>query len=280
MHAEVVEYLRCPVCASSLSATGTALRCDAGHSFDVARQGYVNLLTGQVPAGAETPEMISARAAFLGAGHYDFIAAAVADAAGAYSSGLVVDAGAGTGHYLAALLRRRPEGFGLAIDVAKAAARVAARSHPRADAAVADVWRGLPLADGCAEVILNIFAPRNGAEFARVLRPGGRLLVVTPRPDHLGELVATLGLLGVDPDKQRRVDVALGGRLRLDRSDEYVRKLRLTRSEVAQLVAMGPSSWHVDRPELSRRLADLGEPVIVTASIQLSVFHIAPRLGG
>src|SRR5262249_52968165 len=76
-----VGLLRCPVCACGLRATGAALRCEAGHSFDVARQGYVDLMpAGKRPAG-DTAEMVAARDAFLQGGHYESIAEAVQDAA-------------------------------------------------------------------------------------------------------------------------------------------------------------------------------------------------------
>src|SRR5690606_10049715 len=113
------------------------------------------------------------------------------------------------GYYLSAVLDALPDRPGVALDVAKAAVRRAARAHPRAAAAVCDVWRGLPLADGCADLILNVFAPRNASEFRRVLRPTGALIVVTPQPNHLSELVDALDLVRVDPAKQDRLTAAL-----------------------------------------------------------------------
>src|SRR3954465_6496634 len=194
MLAQIVRQLRCPVCAAPFEATGSALVCASGHSFDLARQGYVNLLTGRPPARADTAAMVRARADFLAAGHFDPIAAALAGAAPG-SASFVVDVGAGTGFYLGAVLDRLDRGYGLALDVSGPAVRRAARAHPRAAAAVGGPWRGgagragggawggLPVRDGCADVVVNVFAPRNGAEFHRVLRPDGVLLVVTPDPD-------------------------------------------------------------------------------------------------
>lgn len=86
-----------------------ALRCTRGHSFDRARQGYVNLAAGRAPHSGDTAEMVAARAEFLAAGHYDFITTALCEAARtAYPGGLIVDAGAGTGHHLAAVLDAVP----------------------------------------------------------------------------------------------------------------------------------------------------------------------------
>src|SRR6266536_3566183 len=205
MHAEIVERLRCPVCGDPLHAQAATLRCAAGHSFDVARQGYVDLTGGRVTHAGDTADMVAARSALLGAGHFQPLTDAIVAAVRAYPRGLVVDVGAGTGHHLAALLDARPGDLGLALDVAKPALRRAAAAHPRLAAVRADAWRRLPVADGAASLVLDVFAPRSGPEFHRILRPDGALLVVTPEPDHLGELVAALDLVRVDPDKERRL---------------------------------------------------------------------------
>jgi 23S rRNA (guanine745-N1)-methyltransferase len=282
MIAEVVRALRCPACAEPFQASDAALRCTNGHSFDIARQGYANLLTAKAPAGAETADMVAARAQLLAAGHLAPVARAVAGQARrrAAASGLVVDIGAGTGHYLATVLDALPAHHGLALDVAKAAVRWAARAHPRASAVVADAWRGLPVADGCVDLVLDIFAPRNGAEFRRVLRPGGTLLVVTPQPDHLAELVGPLGLIAVDPDKAERLDRSLGRHLTLVEEQRYGYPLALSRDEVARFVAMGPSAWHAEPAELSARLSGWAEPVQVTVSVSLRIYQAGDRVPG
>ncbi|RKN43503.1 putative RNA methyltransferase [Micromonospora endolithica] len=313
MDPRIVDRLRCPVCGEPLveqtAGTARALRCLRRHSFDVARQGYVNLLAGRAPHVGDTAEMVAARADFLAAGHYDVISSALAAAAvgavdrwraagpgtlspprrdpsggdpsgtarteqpevGAYP--LVVDAGAGTGRHLAAVLAALPDAAGLALDVAKPALRRAARAHSRAAAALADTWQRLPLADDCTAVLLNVFAPRNGAEFHRVLDPAGTLLVVTPAEDHLAELVGALDLLRVDPAKADRVSDSLGGHFTEAAAEVHRRELALTGPEVATLVGMGPSAWHTDPAGLAARIAVLGEPVRVTVAVRLGTWR-------
>lgn len=275
MQAEIVAALACPVCGDRLAADGANLRCPAGHAFDVARQGYVNLAAGRAPATGETPAMVAARAAFLGAGHYAPLVDAVAlrAAAAAGTEGMIVDAGAGTGHYLAAVLERLPGRYGIAIDAAKAAMRFAARAHPRAAAVVADVWQGLPVRTGTAAVVLNVFAPRNADEFARVLRPEGTLIVVTPRADHLESIVRPLGLLRVDPAKELRLDAALSQRFRLAETHRYGFDLTLDHRTAGQAIAMGPSAWHVTPEVLAARLADLPDPLTTRVSVTLRLYH-------
>lgn len=265
MLADVIDHLVCPVCGTGVHLAEGAVRCGRDHSFDVARQGYVNMLTR--PAGtADTPAMVAARERFLDAGHYAPLARRLAHVCAGAS--VVADAGAGTGYYLAAALGETA--VGIALDVSKHALKRAARAHPRVGAVVADVWRPLPIGDGRVDVLLNVFAPRNAKEFARVLRPGGVLVVVTPGPGHLRPLVERLGLLTVDEDKERRLDESLGGVFARDGEDPEETALSLSHEEVEAVVGMGPSAWHTPPEELAARIRALPDPVPVTASFRVS----------
>jgi 23S rRNA (guanine745-N1)-methyltransferase len=265
--AEAVDLLRCPVCAGGLSESAGALRCESGHSFDIARQGYVNL----VPGAGDTVPMVEAREAFLGEGHYRRLSEALTEEAdGVIAPGAVVDIGAGTGYHLARVLDALPERLGLALDASSPALRRAARAHARAVAVGADAWQPLPLRDGVASLILSVFAPRNPAEMARVLAHGGVLLAVTPTTRHLHELVGPLGLLSVPEDKADRLDTQLASHFELSARRTIEHSMFLAREEAAQLVRMGPSAWHVDEQEVQDRLALLPDPLTVTTSVTLS----------
>lgn len=269
---DIERYLACPHCARPLTLDGRTLRCAAGHSFDQAKQGYASLLAGDAHTGTgDTADMVAARGDFLAAGHYRPIADALAEAAGE-TNGLVADLGAGTGYYLAHVLDRAG-GVGAALDISKFALRRAARAHPRIGALVCDAWRPLPLLDDSADLLLNVFAPRNGPEIRRVLRPGGRMLLVSPTSRHLRELVAALGLLSVDEDKERRTDEKLSPWLtRADRTEVEFR-LRLSHAEAAEVVAMGPNAWHTDPARIAAALAELPDPIEVTGSVHLTTYH-------
>jgi 23S rRNA (guanine745-N1)-methyltransferase len=319
-------YLRCPLCRQTLARQEGTLRCPAGHAFDLAKQGYANLATGRLPYAGDTAEMVADRADFLAAGHYDFIADALAEQLGAETrqpsaetrqpsaetrqpsaetrqpsaetgqqsaktgqqsaktgqqsaktgqqsaktgreGEMLVDAGTGTGHYLARVLDHVPRATGLGVDVSKAALRRAARSHPRTAAVLADLWGPLPIADASASAILNVFAPRNGAEFRRVLRPGGVLLVVTPAPDHLAELIAAHGLIHVDPDKAERVAGALGEHFTATGTRTLRRTLRLEADQARTLIGMTPSARHMAAAALP------AGPRTVTAAVDLTVYR-------
>ncbi len=181
--------------------------------------------------------------------------------------GCVVDVGAGTGYYLAGVLERLPGSVGLALDISKFAARRAARAHERIAAAVCDSWARLPLADGAASMVLDIFSPRNPGEFRRVLHQDGALLVVTPSPRHLEELVAGLGLLSVDKRKPERLERTLRADFTVVEQTGYEERLLLTGAEAAALAAMGPSAHHLESDELAARLAALGPVIEVTVSV-------------
>ncbi|WP_327676951.1 putative RNA methyltransferase [Kitasatospora sp. NBC_00458] len=272
---DIEPYLACPHCAQALTLDGRTLRCPGGHSHDLAKQGYVSLLAGDAHTGTgDTAEMVAARSDFLAAGHYRPISDALAGAATAAApEGLVVDLGAGTGHYLAHVLDALPDRPGAALDISKYALRRAARAHPRIGAVVCDAWRPLPLLDASAGLVLNVFAPRNGPEIRRVLRPGGTLLLVSPTPRHLRELVAALGLLSVDEEKQRRIDEKLGPYLTPAGRREVEFTLRLSAGDVRTVVGMGPSAWHTDPELLAERLAALPDPVEVTASVTVAAYR-------
>ncbi len=223
--------------------------------------------------------MVAARAALLTAGRFSPIADAVVRAAAAivlppYQGKKVIEVGAGTGHYLASVLDRLEGTTGLALDVSKAALRRAARAHPRMAAVRADVWRGLPIADGAADLVLDVFAPRSGAEFARILAPGGAVLVVTAEAGHLRELVAAAGLIGVDPDKQERLAATLGPWFTQESARSIDARLQMPRKAAAALIAMGPNARHVSPDAIERVLADMPEPITATISARLTVWRV------
>lgn len=271
----VAAVLACPVCGDGLDRGERGLACDRGHAFDIAREGYAGLLTGSTPPGTgDSKEMVADRVRFQTAGHYDPLGRALAEAlAQTVPAPLIADVGGGTGHYLTQVLDARPDAVGLTLDVSKFAVRRAARAHERGGAVTADTWRPLPLRTGSVDALLNVFAPRNAAEFRRVLRPGGVLVVVTPDTDHLAELRAPLGLLEVDPRKDERLAESLHG----DFAPAQARPLRftmeLTHEDAATVVGMGPSARHITPADLRDRIAALPAPVTVTASVRLHGYH-------
>jgi 23S rRNA (guanine745-N1)-methyltransferase len=198
--------------------------------------------------------------------------------------GAVLDAGTGTGHYLRALLDRTAQGNGgragrpvaaIGLDISKFALRRAAKLNPEAVNLVGDVWQPLPVADDAVDVVMVVFAPRNAAEFARVLRPGGRLVVVTPRPGHLAEVAGQTGMLGIEPAKDERLAASLEGHFSLLSGQDLDVDLALAPADVGRLALMGPAGHHLDRGALDSLVAALPPVTAVSARFRISVF--APR---
>lgn len=189
---------RCPVevCRQPLAEAddGRTWRCPSGHVHDVAREGYVNLLITHQRRQREpgdSAEMLRHRRAFLDAGHYRVLADAVRDVAGLAPGMAVLDAGCGEGHYTRDWPATSPVRL-WGVDIAKPAVRMAAkRAAPGARYAVASVY-DLPVVDASIDLAVSVFAPLHSPEFERVVRAGGRVLTVTPGPDHLAGLKAKL----------------------------------------------------------------------------------------
>ncbi|PLW73105.1 methyltransferase domain-containing protein [Streptomyces sp. SCUT-3] len=250
-----LDLLRCPACRTLRLHPGRgALRCAAGHAFDIARHGYAGLLTGTRAASGDDAAMVRARERFLSTGAYAPVreAGARLAATAVPEQATVVDAGCGTGYYLAGVLDQLPGARGLGLDTSVRALRSAARAHDRAAAVAWDVFRPFPLADGVADVVLNVFAPRNPAEFHRVLRPTGRLIVVRPTGRHLAELRGRLpAMVTIDPAKEQRLHRALNPFFEAVVTEQVEYSATLARPDALDLVAMTPSARHVNRSDLN-----------------------------
>jgi 23S rRNA (guanine745-N1)-methyltransferase len=239
------EWLRCPNCFLPLRRSGELLLgCDNGHSFDVNRRGFVNLLAGPRKFIGDSAAMLDARDRFLVAGWYaplrDAIRQLVAEEAPKY----ILDVGCGTGYYLGAALPSGDDVRALGMDLSPTAVGRTIRSRDRIEGLVADVWSPLPVRDGAADIILNIFAPRNAAEFARVLRADGLLLVVVPQPSHLQELRESGLAVEMQADKAAHLTASLAAWFTLEMHEQLGRTVELAPSEVTSLIGMGPSAHH------------------------------------
>lgn len=184
----------CPVCGEPLARTEKVCRCPRGHSYDVAKEGYVYLLPPNKrhsPDPGDSREMVAARRRFLEAGHYE----GFSDRLNGLVCGnietdrpAVLDAGCGEGYY-AGRLRDFLLGRGLApglcgVDISKSAVRAAAKKYRGISFAVGSVFE-LPVLSGAADCVTDVFAPIVPGELLRVLRPGGLLALAVPSERHL-----------------------------------------------------------------------------------------------
>ena len=258
-----IRILTCPVCATHFTMVGNTLKCEQGHSFDRAKEGYINLLTKKLPDSmGDTKEMLLARRAFLERGHYQPLVAAIntlvygylkgeSDEIGGLPTLNILDAGCGEGYYLGQLQHTLKERLAdtqceyIGLDIAKEAMRMAAKRYKELHFVVANLKERFVIASETLHILLNIFAPRNVEEFARVLMRGGIALVVIPAPQHLQQLRATLGLLSIEEHKQEHVIAQFAPHFTFVGATNVRETIHLEREEIRQVVMMTPNYWHM-----------------------------------
>lgn len=275
--AMILTSIECPLCHTPLTAdaAGHTLRCGKEgkcHCFDVSSAGYVNLFCGRA-SGGDGKEAVRARTAFLEKDFYAPIADALCEVLRTYvpdvADATVVDAGCGDGYYLNRAVRTlgcRGLGFDLSKFAVEHAARTARRAvlAERTFYAVASVF-GLPLADGCADALINLFAPCAEEEYARVLRRGGVLIVVGAGEDHLLELKQAVydEVYRNDPRADLPMSLALVEQRRVDFTVDLD-----TAEDIAHLFSMTPYYYRTS-PQGFARLHALTQ---LTTRAQADIF--------
>ena len=282
MLSHIVDILADPNDGTVLSGADNFSRLvsESGHSFDVAKQGYVTLAAGAgLKHKGDDMDMVNAREAYLATGHFapfvESVTGAVQDAldAGSLSASTpasLLEVGAGTGYYLAHTLDSIDGARGVGLDISPDAAKHLAKCHPRVGAVVADVWQRLPIRDESIDAISVVFAPRNPSEFQRVLAPGGQVIVLTPGAGHLDELRNPLGIIGVEEGKVDRMYKQAEGYLEQAADPVDISfPIQLDKAAIAAQVGMSPSARHISADELAARMAALPPTLTVTARARL-----------
>jgi len=217
------------------------MSCEAGHAFDLASAGYVNLLQPQdrrSSSPGDARAAVQARHRLLGAGVGRHVLQHVADTVHARTpreSPVVVDLGCGSGECLAMLAALRPI-CGVGIDLSTAAATLAARARPDLTWVVANADRRLPLLDDSVDVVVSVLGRRNPDECARVLKPGGLLIVAVPAHDDLLELREALLGRGLERERTAAVVATHQPAFVLRLSSEARARVEVTREQVADLM--------------------------------------------
>ncbi|GGI48303.1 23S rRNA (guanine745-N1)-methyltransferase [Agromyces flavus] len=272
-------WLRCPNCFSDLSPVDERVfGCDRGHRFDRAKQGYLTLLPPKAPRTVgDDRAMLDARAALLGSGAYRPIAdeilhATAIDSAGGTPS--IADLGCGTGYYSQRIAEAHPGARFLLADRSADAVRASLRSLPDGTGIVMDIWRPFPIRSAVADVVLNVFAPRNPAEFARILHASGRVVVVVPRVGHLAELRRAGLLLDVPPEKASTTTERLDDAGLIRRSAATVEyRIEADGNLRRMLSGMGPSAHH------AASTADVSDDTSIEVTVSVDVLGFGHRSG-
>lgn len=182
-----MEIMKCPVCVQALTHENRIWRCENRHSYDVAKEGYVNLLSARKSGDAigDNKEMALSRRDFLNKGFYQPLAQAVTDCLGKYSSDgdNVLDICCGEGYYTAYAAERLDRRF-YGFDLSKNMVRLAAKRKTCAEFFVANI-ASIPILDGSVKAAFHLFAPFHASEFRRIITDDGVILTALPGRDHL-----------------------------------------------------------------------------------------------
>ena len=262
--------LICPVCGNELNQTGRSYLCSAGHSFDIARQGYVNLLTCQqkhslVPG--DTREQVLSRRAFLEGGFYRPIADALLEAAGKYGiSGELLDVGCGEGYYCAQLAKELPLTL-TGLDISKEAVRCAAAKY-KGPTWICSTAAHIPAADHSADLLTSLFALTLPEEFHRVLKKDGWFFGVLAAQDHL------MGLKHIIYDeillKEKDSQPELPGFQKIE-SVPIRFSFRVEGQQVQNLLSMTPHVFRISKEGADRLRRT--EALEDTASCMLNIYR-------
>lgn len=231
----------CPICQESMQVYEQGrLTCTANHSFDIAKQGYVNMLTHGA-ASKYSKDLFESRKKIIDSGLYDPLEEKIAEIIGEAKT--VLDTGCGEGSHLARILSER-EGIGVGIDIAKEGILAAARHYPEQIWCVGDLANS-PFAKTSFDVILNILSPANYEEFKRLLTTGGCVVKVVPQSGYLQQLRAQLY---ADSAKETYSNEQTVERFRESFTKVTVERITYTVPLASMLVPalleMTPMGWH------------------------------------
>lgn len=266
--------LICPLCNEPLLDQGKSVTCTNRHTFDKAKQGYLNLLPVQHKnsrAPGDNLAMVTARREFLSAGHYAPLANRFAELASQQQPHNWLDIGCGEGYYTKQLTLALPNANGYALDISRDAIKQACKLTKQVNWLVASMAR-IPLANQSCDLIATIFSPFNWQEAQRVMGKQGGILRLGPTQEHLIELREKLydEVRSYQDDKHLQ---QLPDGLTLAFTDHLTFSLTLNKEQDRKnLLAMTPHGW---RANIEKRQQVIASPLTVTISVRYDYFkHI------
>lgn len=261
----------CPKCHNKLILDNKTYRCGGGHTYDVAKKGYVNLLMSQaskVRHHGDDKLMAAARRDFLSKGYYEPLARALTVRAG---EGVLADIGCGECYYLS-YIKDNSNVSCVGVDISKEILEAAGvRTKPRDIMTAVASGTSLPFADNSIDTLLSVFAPITAGEFYRVLKEGGRIVRVTPDIDHLFELKAAVYDV---PRKNDLLDMVLDG---FEIADTQSMRYTFTVDsvDVRNLFTMTPYYYKTSSDD--RKKLDSIERLDITAAFVITEYIKLPK---
>ncbi|MBJ9984071.1 methyltransferase domain-containing protein [Acinetobacter sp. S40] len=265
-----MNVLMCPVCRQVLKLVQRTWRCEQGHSYDLAKQGYVNLHVVQhkhSKTPGDTPESVLARRLFLSEGFYQPLRDAVVAQLQQLQLDTLLDIGCGEGYYTSAMQQQVKQCIGL--DIAKAAVQRAAKLNPHVTWVVG-TGATLPVVDQSIDICSSLFSPIPKDEIKRVLKPQGYLLVVTPAPEHLYAMREAL-FDEVKPHQPNKFVEQLQSDFVLVLQQHIESQFILNQDQLKNLVAMTPYAYKA-KPEKRQQLEQRAEFQLI-AHFQMYLFQ-------
>ncbi|AHB90009.1 methyltransferase domain-containing protein [Acinetobacter baumannii] len=264
------QNLMCPVCRQRLELVSKTWRCEQGHSYDIAKQGYVNLHVVQHKHSknpGDTPESVDARRAFLQGGYYQPLQQAVVHLLKQLKAKMVLDIGCGEGYYTSAMQQVVEQCIG--VDIAKNAVQRAAKLNDKVTWVVG-TGATLPVVNQSMDVCTSLFSPIPQTEILRVLKDDGYLIVVTPATDHLYAMREAL-FEQVNPHTPQKFVEQLQDLFELKEQQVIDAPLVLDQEALKNLIAMTPYAYKAS-PERRMQLEQKAH-LQVTASFQIYLFQ-------
>lgn len=234
----------CPICARQVQVedSGTIV-CTNNHSFDIAKQGYINFMTRPVQS-MYAKELFEARHEIISSGLYDALQTRLAElAVGVH----LLDTGCGEGSHLARITAKRPGAISVGIDIAKEGILAAAKFYPGLMWCVGDLAKS-PYKKESFDTIFNILSPANYEEFKRVLKPGGKVIKVVPHEGYLKELrQQAFAHSEKESYTNEETVVRFKESFKQVKAERLTYTLPLTQALVPKLLEMTPMGWHIER---------------------------------
>ena len=265
-----MDLLMCPICTQRLQLDNKRWLCSNQHSYDVAKQGYVNLHVVQHKHSknpGDTVASVDARRAFLQGQFYQPLQQAVVEQIKALNVATVLDIGCGEGYYTSAIQAQVKACIG--VDIAKNAVQVAAKLNPQVTWVVG-TGAVLPVLDQSIDLCTSLFSPIPEQEILRVLKPEGYLLVVTPAEQHLYALREAL-FEQVRPHLPQKFVDQLQHNFELIEQRVLDAELSLPQAQLKNLIAMTPYAYKA-KPE-KREQVEQQDQFALSASFQIYVFQ-------
>ena len=283
-----INFLICPLDSQKFYLENNSIKCKNGHTFDISKEGYVNLLLSRkkLPGTlGDTKEMLDSRTEFLLSGYYDVLAKEIKNFASEFifsrfkkeiDTKCIIEVGCGTAYFIENLKKAiESENIStftyLGTDISKTAVKFASKRIKDVTFLVCDTYSSIPIETGSAALILNVFSPRKIKEFKRLTSKGGGVLVVIPNEDHLSELIKPLNLMKIEPEKEDKIKKTFKKENFLLIKEERINyKINLDSEMIMNLIKMGPNYWKLKESTI-KEVQDIKNKKI-SVSVKLLLF--------